>query len=67
MADASVSAEGNFQYHWIGSLYTSWLTLMRDVQKEPDSKSAAAKGRRRSRPHNVTYNTYVMGRLTDIS
>jgi len=44
MADASVSAEGNFQYHWIGSLYTSWLTLMRDVQTEPDSKCAAAKG-----------------------
>lgn len=44
MADASVSAEGNFQYHWIGSLYTSWLTLMRDVQTEPSAKCAAVKG-----------------------
>jgi hypothetical protein len=44
MADASVSAEGNYQYHWIGSLYTSWLTLMRDVQTEPSARCASVKG-----------------------
>ena len=44
MADASVSAEGNYQYHWIGSLYTSWLTLMRDVQTEPTARCAPVRG-----------------------
>ena len=44
MADASVSAEGNFQYHWVASLYSSWLTSMRDVQTEPGARCAAAVG-----------------------
>ena len=44
MADASVSAEGNYQYHWIGSLYTSWLTEMRDGQVDPDSRCIVATG-----------------------
>ena len=44
MADASVSAEGNFQHHWVPSLYSSWLTSMRDVQTEPGSNCAAAVG-----------------------
>ena len=44
MADASVSAEGNYQFHWIGSLYTSWLTSMRDVQTEPDARCSKAIG-----------------------
>jgi alpha-L-rhamnosidase len=44
MADASVSAEGNYQFHWIGSLYTSWLTSMRDVQTEPGAGCAVAAG-----------------------
>jgi alpha-L-rhamnosidase len=44
MADASVSAEGNYQYHWTGSLYTSWLTLMRDVQTEKTATCAVATG-----------------------
>lgn len=44
MADASVSAEGNYQYHWMGALYTSWLTSMRDVQTEPSAQCAAATG-----------------------
>jgi hypothetical protein len=44
MADASVSAEGNFQHHWVPSLYSSWLTSMRDVQTEPGSNCVAAVG-----------------------
>lgn len=44
MADASVSAEGNYQYHWIGSLYTSWLNEMRDGQVDPLSKCIVATG-----------------------
>ena len=44
MADASVSAEGNYQYHWIGSLYTSWLNEMRDGQTDPLSKCIVATG-----------------------
>jgi hypothetical protein len=44
MADASVSSEGNYQYHWIGSLYTSWLTEMHDGQNDPDSRCIVATG-----------------------
>ena len=44
MADGSVSAEGNFQYHWVPSLYSSWLTSMRDVQTEPGANCVAAVG-----------------------
>eukprot|EP00040_Diaphanoeca_grandis_P012333 m.62571 g.62571 ORF g.62571 m.62571 type:complete len:1144 (-) comp23173_c0_seq2:336-3767(-) len=44
MADASVSAEANYQYHWMPSLYTSWLTSMRDVQTEPSATCATAVG-----------------------
>ena len=32
MADGSLSAEANYQYHAPAELYTSWLTLMQDVQ-----------------------------------
>jgi len=44
MADASVSAEGNFQQHWVPSMYSSWLTSMRDVQTEPGANCIAAVG-----------------------
>jgi hypothetical protein len=35
MADGSLSAEANYQYHAPLELYTSWLTLMQDVQDDP--------------------------------
>eukprot|EP00041_Stephanoeca_diplocostata_P036268 m.1315125 g.1315125 ORF g.1315125 m.1315125 type:complete len:1170 (+) comp24835_c0_seq70:89-3598(+) len=44
MADASVSAEGNYHYHWMPALYTSWLYSMRDVQVEPNATCATATG-----------------------
>ena len=34
-ADASVSAEANFYYHDVGSLYTAWLRSIHDVQTGP--------------------------------
>lgn len=34
MADGSLSAEANYHYHWVGDMYTSWLTLMQDVQDD---------------------------------
>ena len=34
-ADASVAAEANFYYHDVGSLYTTWLRSIRDVQTGP--------------------------------
>ena len=44
MADASVSAEANYQYHWMPALYTSWLNSMHDEQEEPSHSCAAATG-----------------------
>jgi len=44
MADASVSAEGNYNYHWTPALYTSWLNSMSDVQHEPSATCAVATG-----------------------
>eukprot|EP00658_Telonema_sp_P-2_P008650 TRINITY_DN1326_c0_g1_i14.p1 TRINITY_DN1326_c0_g1~~TRINITY_DN1326_c0_g1_i14.p1 ORF type:complete len:749 (-),score=116.16 TRINITY_DN1326_c0_g1_i14:385-2631(-) len=44
MADASVSSEANFQYHWIGPLYSNWLDLMVDVQSEPQSNCYGVRG-----------------------
>ena len=35
MADGSLSAEANYLYHWPSKLYSSWLTLMQDVQDDP--------------------------------
>jgi hypothetical protein len=43
-ADASVSAEGNYNYHWVPALYSSWLKEMRDVQLEPTASCAKAIG-----------------------
>lgn len=44
MADASVFAEANYQYHRMPALYTSWLNSMHDEQKEPSHRCAAATG-----------------------
>ena len=44
MGDGSVSAEGNFQYHWMPALYSGWLNSMRDVQTEPNPDCSAATG-----------------------
>lgn len=43
-ADASVSAEGNYYYHWIPAIYSSWLREMRDVQLEPSASCAQSIG-----------------------
>ena len=43
-APASVSAEGNYYYHWLPALYTSWLEEMVDAQDDPSYSCTSAVG-----------------------
>ena len=54
-ADASVSAEGNYYYHFLPALYTSWLEEMVDEQTDPAAHCAQAVGSQV--PFNVVYAT----------
>ncbi len=56
MADASVSSEGNYNTHWVPSIYSAWLTLMSDVQTEGDSTCAKAVGIQVE--HKILYKSY---------
>ena len=44
MADGSLSAEANYHYHWPSEFYSSWLTLMQDVQDDPTSGCVLRRG-----------------------
>ena len=44
MADGSLSAEANYYYHAPSEMYRSWLTLMQDVQDDPNAGCKAVQG-----------------------